>query len=114
MNNLFLLLDAGAAAGQQTNPYTMWIMLGLLFVVFYFFMIRPQNKKQKELKKFRENLNEGDKVVTIGGIFGKVAQIKEDGSILLEVDTNVRIKIDRNSIVKDTTDNTQQIQQKQA
>ncbi|MEA3451025.1 MAG: preprotein translocase subunit YajC [Bacteroidota bacterium] len=114
MNNLFLLLDAGAAAGQQSNPYTMWIMLGLLFVVFYFFMIRPQNKKQKELKKFRESLNEGDKVVTIGGIYGKVAQIKEDGSILLEIDANVRIRMDKSSIVKDTTDSAQQIQQKQA
>lgn len=104
MNNLFILLDAPlkAAAGQQ-NPYTMWIMLGLLFVVFYFFMIRPQNKKQKELKAFRESLNEGDKVITIGGIYGKVAQIKEDGTVLLEVDNNVRLRLDKSSIVKDTS-----------
>ncbi len=104
MNNLFILLDGAAAAGKQQNPYTMWIMLGLLFVVFYFFMIRPQNKKQKELKQFRESLREGDKVVTIGGIYGKVAQLKEDGSILLEIDNNVRIKIDKSSVVKDSSD----------
>lgn len=105
MNNLFILLDgapAAAAAGQQ-SPYTMWIMLGLLFVVFYFFMIRPQNKKQKELKAFRESLNVGDKVITIGGIYGKVSQIKEDGSVLLEIDNNVRIRLDKSSIVKDTS-----------
>jgi preprotein translocase subunit YajC len=101
MNTLFLLLDGAAAAPKQGGA-TMWIMLILLFAVFYIFMILPQNKKQKQLKAFRESLKEGDKVVTIGGIYGKVAQIKEDGTVLLEVDNNVRIKLDKNSIVQDS------------
>ena len=106
----FILLDGAPAAGgtaEQGNPYSMWIMLGLLMVVFYFFMIRPQSKKQKELKKFREALAEGAKVVTVGGIHGKVAQIKDD-TILLEIAENVRIKIDKGSVVQDTRDLQQQ------
>lgn len=100
----FILLDGNpAATGEQAqNPYSMWIMLGLLMVVFYFFMIRPQSKKQKELKKFREALAEGSKVVTVGGIHGKVAQMKEDNTILLEIAENVRIKIDKGSVVQDS------------
>ncbi len=105
MNILNLILLDGApagSAGQQGAGAQMWIMLGLLMVVFYFFMIRPQNKKQKELRLFRESLSEGSKVVTIGGIHGKVAQIKDDNTILLEIADNVRIKIDKSSIVQDS------------
>ena len=99
----FLLLDgapaAGAKGGQSTYTF---IVIGLMIVVFYFFMIRPQNKKQKELKLFRESLAEGTKVVTIGGIHGKIAQIK-DNQILLEIAENVRILIDKSSIVQDSS-----------
>ena len=101
MNNLFLLLD-GAATPAQGGGASMWIMLILLFVVFYVFMILPQNKKQKQLRAFRESLKEGDKVVTIGGIHGKIAKIKDDGTVLLQVDDNARIKVDKNSIVQDS------------
>ncbi len=107
---LFLLLDGTPAAGAAgKNGAQIWIMLGLMIVVFYFFMIRPQNKRQKELKNFRESLKEGDKVVTSGGIHGKVAQIK-DGAILVEVDNNVRIKFDKNSILSAAEANKQQEQ----
>ncbi len=99
----FILLDGSPTANgnQQGSPYSMWIMLGLLMVVFYFFMIRPQSKKQKELRKFRDSLAEGTKVVTVGGIYGKVAQIKDD-IILLEIAENVRIKIEKGSVVQDS------------
>lgn len=103
MNSLlFLLLDgtpAADGAGQQGGGMQIWIMLGLMIVVFYFFMIRPQNKRQKELRNFRDSLKEGDKVVTTGGIHGKVAQIKEDNTILVEVDNNVRMKFDKAAIL---------------
>ena len=78
----------------------MWIMLALVFVVMWFFMIRPQRKQQKELDNFRKSLKKGDKVVTIGGIFGTVVEIKED-SILMEVDNNVKIRVSKNALVKD-------------
>ena len=79
------------------------IMMVLIFVVMYFLMIRPQQKKQKELVKFRDSLQKGDKVVTIGGIYGTVAEIKER-IVLLEVDNNVKIRVDKSSLVKDISD----------
>ena len=90
---------------QQGSPWTMWIMLALIFGVMWFFMIRPQKKQQKELQKFRDSLQKGDKVVTIGGIFGTVAEIKED-SVLVEVDNGVKIRVSKQAIVKDFSDPT--------
>ena len=78
----------------------MWIMLALIFVVMWFFMIRPQRKQQKELQNFRDGLKKGDKVVTVGGIFGTVAEIKEN-TVLIEVDNNVKIRVSKNALVKD-------------
>jgi len=78
-------------------------MMGLIFVVMYFFMIRPQQKKQKELAKFRNSLEKGDKVVTLGGIYGVVAEVR-DQYVLVEVDSNVKLRIDKSAIVKDITD----------
>ena len=74
-----------------------------LFVIMYFFMIRPQKKQQKELQAFRDSLKKGDKVVTIGGIYGTVCEIKE-GSVLIEVDSNVKIRVNKNALVKDFTE----------
>ena len=64
------------------------------------FMTRPQRKQQKELDNFRKSLKKGDKVVTIGGIFGTVVEIREE-SILMEVDNNVKIRVSKNALVKD-------------
>ena len=82
----------------------MWIMLALMFVVMWFFMIRPQKKQQKELQNFRDSLKNGDKVVTIGGIYGTVFEVK-DASVLIEVDNGVRIRVSKNALVKDFTEN---------
>ena len=81
----------------------MWIMLALIFVVMWFFMIRPQKKQQKELQNFRDSLKKGDKVVTICGIYGTVSEIKEE-SVLIEVDNNVKIRVSKQALVKDFTD----------
>lgn len=78
----------------------MWIMLALVFVVMWFFMIRPQRKQQKELQEFRNSLKKGDKVVTVGGIYGTVVEIKET-SLLIEVDHNVKIRVSKSSVVRD-------------
>ena len=88
------------SAPSQGSPWSMWIMLILVFVIMWLFMIRPQRKQQKELDNFRKSLKKGDKVVTIGGIFGTVVEIKED-SILMEVDNNVKIRVSKNALVKD-------------
>ena len=99
--NMITVLQA--AAGQQGGGWQMWIMLALIFVVMWFFMIRPQRKQQKELQNFRDSLKKGDKVVTIGGIYGTVCEIKE-GSVLIEVDNNVKIRVSKQALVKDFTE----------
>lgn len=73
------------------------IMMVAIVAIFYFFMIRPQTKRQKEIRKFREALSVGDKVVTAGGIYGRIKEIKPE-SVLLEVADNVRIRVDKSSI----------------
>jgi len=70
----------------------------LVIVVFYFFMIRPQMKKQKELKKFREGLSVGDKVVTVGGIHGKILEIA-DTTVLLSCESSTKIRIEKSALV---------------
>ncbi len=99
-----LLQDAAPAAGVMGGSGAMtWLMLIAIFVVMYFFMIRPQQKRQKELRKFREGLQKGDKVVTVGGIYGTVVEVK-DNYILIEVDNNVRMRFDKSSVLKDSSD----------
>lgn len=95
MNLLSILLQAAPAAGASN--YSGILMMVLIFVVFYFFMIRPQQKRQKEIKKQREAMKAGDSVVTSGGIYGKVKDIKET-TVIVEVADNVRIKVDKNSV----------------
>ena len=99
--NTFTLMQAAQTA--QGNGWQMWVMLLLIFVVMWFFMIRPQRKQQKELQNFRDSLKKGDKVVTIGGIYGTVCEIKE-GSVLIEVDNNVKIRVSKQALVKDFTE----------
>lgn len=94
LNYILLQQPAGGDGGYS------FIFLLLIIVVFYFFMIRPQMKKQKELKKFRESLKKGDQVVTTGGIFGKVSEIKDE-YILVEVDNNVKLKISKAAVISD-------------
>jgi preprotein translocase subunit YajC len=99
MNLLSIMLQATTASGTTggMGSYTGILMMVLIFVVFYFFMIRPQSKRQKEIKKQREAMKSGDTVVTSGGIYGKVKDIK-DTTVTVEIADNVRIKVDKNSV----------------
>lgn len=97
-----MLLQAADGAKGSGN-ISFFVMIALIFVVMYFFMIRPQQRKQKELKKFRDGLQKGDKIVTIGGIYGTVSEVK-DTYILVDVDSNVRLRFDRTSVLKDPSD----------
>ena len=92
-----------AQGAGQGGGMTMLLMLALIFVVMWLFMIRPQQKRQKELNNFRNSLSKGDKVVTVGGIYGTVIEVT-DNKVLLEIDTDVRIKVDKASLVKDFSD----------
>lgn len=99
---LNVLLQAAPAANAQ-GGYSSIVLIILMFVVFYFFMIRPQMKKQKEMKKFRDSIKNGDKVITAGGIYGKVKDVKET-TIVLEIADNVRISIDKGSVFPNAAD----------
>lgn len=91
-------------AAQKGMDWMQLFPFVLIIVVFYFFMIRPQMKRQKELKKFREALKKGDKVITTGGIYGVVSEIKGDNSVVVEIADNVKVKIDKAAIVTDMAD----------
>ncbi|MFN5911822.1 MAG: preprotein translocase subunit YajC [Bacteroidota bacterium] len=78
------------------------VMLGLIMIVFYFFMIRPQMRKQKELKKFREGLKTGDKVVTIGGVHGKILEVND--STVLVSSEGTKIRFEKSAIAQTTED----------
>jgi preprotein translocase subunit YajC len=104
-----LLLQAQAGAGGiLASPLTMII---LMFVIMWFFMIRPQRKQQKAIEAFRNSLNAGQQVVTSGGIYGTVKDIvNENGRelVILEIAPSVKIKIDKSSIYADMSATTQQ------
>ncbi len=103
MKTFVFLQEGGAAATGGGGSMSFLLMMGLVFVVMYFFMIRPQQKRQKELRAFRESLQKGDKVVTSGGIYGTIVEIK-DTYALVEVDQNVKLRFDKSTILKDMTD----------
>ena len=94
---------AGADGAQAGSQWSFWIMMILIFVVFYFFMIRPQTKKQKELQKQREEMKKGDKVVTAGGIYGEIKEVK-DTYFLITIDKDVVIRVDKNSVYASAED----------
>jgi preprotein translocase subunit YajC len=106
MEYLNILLTASAQGGKQ-SPLMSILFFILIIVVFYLFLIKPQVKRQKEIQKFRQSLKKGDKVITAGGIYGKVTDIKEN-IVILEIAPDIRIKVDINTILKDSSDLAQQ------
>lgn len=102
--NLTAIMLQAAPAGMGGGGTTQFlIMMALIFGVMYFFMIRPQQKRQKELVKFRNSLEKGQKIVTAGGIYGTIKEVKEL-YVLIEVDNNVSIRVDKSMVMKDNTD----------
>ena len=89
-----MILNILFKAESPTSGFSMLLPILLMVVVFYFFMTRPQQKKQKELNNFRNSLKKGDKIVTTGGIYGKIQEVNEN-TILIEVDNNVHLKVDK-------------------
>jgi len=99
MEHLFILLQIG---GEGGSSWTSLLPLFLILIVFYFFFIRPQTKKNKEQKKFREALKKGDKVLTIGGVHGKVAEVKET-TVVLDVGNQLKLTVEKSAIVIDNS-----------
>ena len=107
-NLLTILLMAPQGQGGQQNGWYSFLPLVLIIVVFYFFFIRPQMKRSKDQKKFRETLEKGQKVVTIGGIHGRIVEIQET-TVSVEVDNNVKLRVEKSAIA---IDNSQTIENK--
>lgn len=91
---LLALLEA-----QQPSMMPTFIMLAAIFVIFYFFMIRPQNKKQKEIQNFRNALQPGQEVTTVGGLHGTIRSVNEDGTVALEAASGVKLTFEKSAIV---------------
>jgi len=107
MNLLTILLQAPPAPQSGMGQYSGIIMIVAMIAIFYFLMIRPQQKKQKDLQRSREAMKNGDKVITAGGIHGRIKEVSET-SMLIEVSDGVRIRVEKSSVYASPED----IQQK--
>lgn len=94
--------ESGQGAGWMNI-----LMLVLIFVIFYFFMIRPQSKKQKEIKKFQESLENGKTIITSGGIYGRIRDVKEN-YVVVEIADGVKIRVNKNMVYDSPEDAAQQ------
>jgi preprotein translocase subunit YajC len=100
MTQLVVLLQAGAAPGGGSLQL---ILIGGMILVFWLFMIRPQAKKAKIAKKFQEDMQKGDKIVTIAGIHGTVNKVNEDGTLQIETSPGSYLKIEKSAISMEWT-----------
>lgn len=102
-NGILLMAPPSGTAGQPGGMTQSLLFLVMIFVVFYFFFIRPQMKKQKEQKKFREALAKGQKIVTIGGIHGKIVEMQET-TCTIEVEGGTRLRLEKSAIAMNEQD----------
>ncbi len=108
LTNIILLM--GQPEGGESNPLLSFLPFILIIVVIYFFMIRPQAKKAKEQKKFRENIQKGDKVVTIGGLHGKVLEV-EDNTFVVDIGSNQKVTLEKSAVSMESTQGSQSADQ---
>ena len=102
MNQLLILMSAPAGQKDQGGIMSFLPLIAIV-VVFYFFMIRPQMKKAKDQKKYIEALKKGDQILTIGGIYGKIVEVKDDATLIMEVEDGTKMKISKNAVSNDAT-----------
>lgn len=96
----FFISEAAASAGSpaQGNPYTMIIMLAVFALIFYFMILRPQQKRAKEHRKLMESITKGDEVLTTGGLIGRVTKVSDNGYVVLELSENTEVTIKRDFV----------------
>ena len=92
-----------SAKGGQSSPYFTFVLMGMIILVFWLFFIRPQAKRAKNQKKFIEDLQKGEKIVTIAGIHGTINKVNEDGTLSIEISPGSYIKIEKSAISMDWT-----------
>lgn len=100
MNQILLQAAASSGGGGMMNL----AFLGLMFVVFYFFMIRPQMKKQKDQVKFREEIGKGDQIITLGGLHAKITAMNDDNTVMIDCE-GTKLKLDKSAISMEATRN---------
>jgi preprotein translocase subunit YajC len=105
---ILMAQPAGGASGSSSSSWYSFLPLILIVVVFYLFFIRPQMKRSKDQKKFREQLEKGQKIITIGGIHGRIVEL-QDTTVTIEVEGQVRLRVEKSAIA---IDNTQTIENK--
>jgi len=108
LTNIILLM--GQPEGGESNPLISFLPFILIIVVIYFFMIRPQAKKAKDQKKFRENIQKGDKVVTIGGLHGKVLEV-DDNTFVVDIGSNQKVTLEKSAVSMESTQGSQSADQ---
>jgi len=107
MSLLNVLLQATAPGAAAPSPYGSIGFILLIIVIFYLFFIRPQMKRTKDQKKFREALKKGDKIITIGGIHGKIIEV-QDTTFTIEVEGGNRLKMEKSAVATSVEDQIQQ------
>mgnify|MGYP006440609385 CR=1 FL=1 len=108
-----VFLTASSSGGGESNPLFQFLPLIGVVLVIYFFMIRPQQKRAKEQREFRENVQKGDKVVTIGGIHAKVVEVK-DQALIIDPGNNQKLTVDRSAISMESSKEIQNQTQEQS
>jgi len=92
-----IFLFAQQTGDKKGGGWEMMVLLGLMIVIFYFFMIRPQRKKEKEAQSFRASLQKGDKIVTIGGLHGKIVET-QDSTFTIETEGGSKMRIEKSAV----------------
>ena len=102
INLLQAAAEVAAPEMPQQSSWTFWVMIVAMIAVMYFFMWRPESKRRKEMQKFRDGLKKGDKVITAGGIYARIKEVEET-TLLIEVDSNVTLRVDKSMVVADAS-----------
>ena len=89
--------DAAAGSQPEGSSWSFWIMIIAMIAIMYFFMWRPESKRRKQMEEFRKGLKKGDKIITAGGIYGTIKEV-HDNVLLIEVDSNVTLRIDKSMV----------------
>lgn len=109
LSTVFFLMSSPSDAGGGAGWMNLVLLLAV-FAVMYFFMIRPQSKKAKDQRTFIENIQKGDKIVTVAGIHGRISRINENGTLEVEIDTNTKVVMERSGVSMEFTRALQQNQ----
>ena len=95
---MFESIAYAAAPGGSANPLGAFIPLILIFVIFYFLLIRPQQKRQKQHRSMLDTLKAGDEIITNGGLYGRIVSMYEDNTLSLEISKGIKVKIVRSAV----------------